>query len=370
MKRNLTICAALAFSFLGGTAAKADQLRIDLVMRDCRLSRPDAAIVATVSAALHFGDRDVVYWARDCGRPVRDLGPAYVISYYTHEPVERVWRERRGRDWYDYGIDCGIDWGRFNRLDVSYSDFDRMIWLNLSSTAYGCDVPLWDDLYGQGLGFDDVILTIVLGDGRRDRCDYYAYEYRHYDRDWARWWTAAGRDPHLWVGYRDGDWRNGGGRSFNERSRDLQVQDRQDRQWQSDRNRQEQDRVMRDRQAEDRQDRQWQSDRNRQAQDRTTRDRQSQDRQDRQWQSDRNRETQDRNARDRQVQDRQSDRNRQTQDRSTRDRQVQDRQDRQHQDSRDSGRSRQDSRGDRSNDRSRGEDRGSRDRSDSGNHGH
>jgi len=241
----------VALSFLGGTAAKADQLRIDSTMRDYRLSRSDAAEVATLSAALHFGERDVVSWARGVGRSVRDVGPAYVISSYSHEPVERIWSERRGRSWYDYGIDLGIDWGRFNRLDLSYSDFDRMLWLNLSSTAYGSDEPLWEDLSGQGLAFDDVILTIVLGDGNRDRCDYYAYQYRNHDRDWAHLWTSAGRDPHLWVGYRDNNWRSGDRQSSDDRSGQRQV----------DRNKQDQDRKARDKQVQDQQNRQRQDNR-------------------------------------------------------------------------------------------------------------
>jgi len=320
--KNLMICAAVAFSFLGGTVASADQLRIDSVMRDYRLSRSDAAAVATVSGALHFGDGDVVLWARDSGASVRDLGPAYVISYYTHEPVERVWRERRGRDWYDYGIACGIDWGSFNRLDLSYNDFDQMLWLNLSSTAYGCDQPLWDDLSGQGLSFNDIVLTIVLGDGNRDRCDYYANQYRNFGRDWGRLWTAGSRDPHVWTGYRDASWRNNGPQSFEDRNR--QAQSDRSRQIQGQQNRQ----------------RQQQVDNNRQEQDRIARERQAQDQRNRQ-QVDRSRQGQDRQAQNRQ----------------------------QNQDNRDNGRTRQDNGGGRSPDRSRGDDGGGKDRGASGSRG-
>jgi hypothetical protein len=338
MKTKLMIGVAVALGLLTGTTAMADQLRINLVTRDYRLSRSDAATVATISAALHFRDRDVVNWARDCRSSVRDVGPAYVISYYTREPVERIWRDRRGRDWYDYGLDRGVNWDRFNRLDLSYRDFDRMLWLNLSNNAYGCDEPLWDDLSDQGLSFNDVIITIVLGDGRRDRCDYYAYQYRNHNRDWGRWWTSADRDSRLWVGYRDNNWRT---------DRRYDRDDR-DRNWQNDRDR------NRDRQRE--------LDRDRQARERAAVDRYNRDRQQR---LDRLHQDQERAARDQQIRDQrnrdrqqQLDRDRQVKDRAARDKQVRDQQNRDRQNNRDKDR-----------DRSRGDDKRSRDRDNSDNRG-
>jgi hypothetical protein len=181
----------------------ADRARIDLVMQDYGLSRADAAAAVVLSASLHLGVADIVLEARDCGCSVCDAGPAFVIGHYTHEPFAYVWRHRHGRRWREYGLDLGIDWGRFNTLYVSYDDFDTFIWLNLCCGAYGCDVALWDDLNGWGLGCWDSVVTVVLGDGHYDRCRDFALEYRHYDHNWGRTWNAIGPN---WAAYR----RSGG----------------------------------------------------------------------------------------------------------------------------------------------------------------
>jgi hypothetical protein len=348
----------------------ADRSRVDLVMRDYRLSRPDAAAVVMLSASLHFGERDIVRYARDCGRSVRDVGPAFVISYYTDDPVDYVWDHRRGRSWRDYGDDQGMNWDRFNRLRISYSDFDRMIWMNLSDLAYGCDEPLWDDYGRQGFSFTDIVLVIVLGDGHRDRCDRYAYEYRRNDRDWGRVWPVIGPDWRSFERNRSDTWRSddrqrGSSRdSQYQRDRDRQLQDQRDRdrrlQDQRDRDRQVQD--QRDRQNRDRQ-LQEQRDRDRQVQDqrdRQNRDRQLQDQKDRQNRDRQLQDQRDRQNRDRQLQDQRDRQNRDRQlqdqkDRQNRDRQLQDQKDRQNRD-----RQLQDQK-DREN-RDRGNDKGGRDR--------
>jgi hypothetical protein len=290
MKRIWILWTTTALILICSTFAMADRARVDLVMRDYRLSRPDAAAVVMLSASLHFGERDIVRYARDCGRSVRDVGPAFVISYYTRDSVDYVWDHRRGQSWRDYGYDRGMDWDRFNRLRVPYRDFDRMIWMNLSDLAYGCDEPLWDDYDNQGFSFTDIVLVIVLGDGHRDRCDRYAYEYRHNNRDWGRVWPAIGPDWRSFERNRGDSWRSSdrytdsSRDTRSQRDRDRLIQDR-DRLRQSDRDRQlqdQRDRQSRDRQAQDQRDRQS---RDRQAQeqrDRQSRDRQAQDQRDRQ----------------------------------------------------------------------------------------
>jgi len=194
MKRFWVLCTTTALALICSASAMADRARIDLVMQDYHLSRADAAAAVVLSASLHLGIGDIVVDARDCGCSICDAGPGFVIAYYAHEPFAYVWRHRHGRIWRDYGLTLGVDWDAFNTCYAPYDNFDGLVWVNLCDRAFGCNLVLWNDICGQGLNCWDAVVTVVLGDGHYDRCDRFAFEYRHFDRDWGRVWPAIGRN--------------------------------------------------------------------------------------------------------------------------------------------------------------------------------
>ena len=96
MKRFWILSSTTALALIWSASAMADRARIDSVMRDYRLARPDAAAAVVLSASLHLGIGDIVLGARDCGCSVCGAAPGYVIADYTHEPFDYVWRHGTG----------------------------------------------------------------------------------------------------------------------------------------------------------------------------------------------------------------------------------------------------------------------------------
>ena len=185
INRNLLAWTTAISALLCASFASAQRSRLDDLTRDYRISRSDAAAAIVLAGSLHMSERDIVYAARDCGRGVFDVAPAFVIANYADEGVERVWRQRDGRRWLDYALDLRIDIRSFNRLDVREDDFDRMMWANLLDGTYGCRPTLWDDMRGRGLSARDALVAIVLGEGDPYYCDHIYTEYRRCSYDWA-----------------------------------------------------------------------------------------------------------------------------------------------------------------------------------------
>jgi hypothetical protein len=186
MKRRYLIAWTTAVSaLLCASFSVAQPSRLEGLTQDYNISRYDAAATIVLADGLRMSQRDIVYSARDCGRGVFDMAPAFVLAKYADEGVERVWRQRDGRNWMDYARDLRIDMRELNRLDVRDDDFDRMMWVNLLDRVYGHGISLWDDMRGKGLSGRDALVAIVLGDGDARYCDQIYDQYQVCHCDWV-----------------------------------------------------------------------------------------------------------------------------------------------------------------------------------------
>lgn len=184
-RRILISWAAVIAAILFASCASAQRSRLQNVTSDYNLSRRDAAATIVLANSLHLSEREIVNSARDCGKGVFDVAPAFVLANSQGIGVDRVWRQRDGRKWLDYARDLRMDMRDFNRLDVREDDFDRMMWVNLLDRSYGCRPSLWDDMRGRGLSPADALVAIVLADGDRYYCDQIYDQYRQDHYDWA-----------------------------------------------------------------------------------------------------------------------------------------------------------------------------------------
>lgn len=178
MKRLLLALAIAAASVATFSPAQALDTDVSVLVRKSNVSILEAAAIAVIADAIGLDAAIVIDFGRRSGASVFDFGPAFILGYDCHRKPEDVWKLRRkGKGWGVIAKELGMHPGTFNKMRVN-GDFDKGVWVYAMSKRYPVGSKDYIYLQGKGLSHANIVGTIVLAEGRKDRFDSVAASWK------------------------------------------------------------------------------------------------------------------------------------------------------------------------------------------------
>ena len=177
---------ALFGSLLAGTLLLSGSAQASLsmtaIVRDHNLTATEAAAAILIADALKLDATFVINTSKSTGMAIVDIGPAFYISHHTRRPVTEVCKKRKGKGWGVIAKEMGMHPGTFNKMRVQ-GDFDRVCWVNLANTRYRLSERDFKGLESHGMGRGDVLATLVISGGDRNKFSGVVGEWKK-DKSW------------------------------------------------------------------------------------------------------------------------------------------------------------------------------------------
>ncbi len=171
----LALASAFAVSFSPQLANATD---ISVLVRKNNVSILEAAAIAVLADALGMDAAILIEFGNRNRASAYDYGPAFILGHDCHRSPKDVWAMRKaGKGWGVIAKELGMHPGTFNKMRVN-GDFDRGIWMSALSRRYSVGSKDYAFLQGKGLGQPNIVATIALADGRRDRFDSIAASWK------------------------------------------------------------------------------------------------------------------------------------------------------------------------------------------------
>ncbi len=165
------------------------------------LSRADNQLeqiaLSILSEKFGIGRQQALDFQSQSNQNVFDAAPVYSTSYYTHRPVNEVWKLRQqGLGWGEIAHRLGMNPGQFNKLRKSGA-FDRnAIWDSVCRDRYGARESDLAAIRRRGGSVRDALPACIIAN-RSHTSPATVYQRYQRDRDWDR--TASSYKV---------DWRN------------------------------------------------------------------------------------------------------------------------------------------------------------------